>query len=172
MSESTPSHSTIRTRAAEELKRYVAISAYLFVCFGVVMLYDASQSPLRSASWTALAVALGKALVIGKFILIGEALGAGTRLNAPTLLQRVAWRTLAMLAVLLILKLLEELIVGLVHGKDLAAIAGALSQEPWLSLLAPVLLMILILIPLITATEIDRALGSARLRGVLLGRAP
>ena len=118
---------------------------------------------------TALAVALGKALVVGKFILIGDALGAGSRIKATTLLERVAWRSAGTLVVLVILKALEELIVGLVHGRNVAAIMAELGGQTWLSLMGPVLLMLLILIPLITATEIDRALGSGGLKGFLLG---
>ena len=170
MSKSSSEQSDLRTRASEELKRYAIISAYLFVCFSVVMLYDTSQSPARQASWAALAVALGKALVVGKFILIGEALKPGTRLGAPTLLHRVAWRSLGLLVVLILLKLIEELVIGLVHGKTVAMIAGELGGQSWLTLLGPVLLMLLVLIPLVTATEIDRALGDGGLKKLLVDR--
>jgi hypothetical protein len=172
MSESTSPDHSLASRAKEELKRYLVISAYLFVCFSVIMMYDASQSDARTASWAALAVALGKALVLGKFILIGDALGAGTRRQAPTLFHRVAWRSVGTLVVLVILKLLEELIVCLVHGKNVGAILAELGGQTWLSLVPPVLLMLLILIPMITATEIDRALGSGGLKGFLLSRRP
>ncbi len=157
-------------RAAEELKRYAVVSAYLFVCLSVIMLYEASQSGEKTASWVDLGVALGKALVLGKFILIGEAVKAGSRVGGPTLLDRVAWRSLALLVVLIVLKFLEELIVGLAHKESIASILGQLGHQTWLGLLAPVLLMLLILIPLVAATELDRALGHAGLKGLLLGR--
>jgi hypothetical protein len=111
-----------------------------------------------------------KALVIGKFILIGEALKPGTRIAAPTLLARVAWRTVGMLIVLVVLKLLEELIIGLVHGQSVGAVFGDLAERSWLSFAGPVLLMLLVLIPLMIATELDRALGDAGLKGLLIGR--
>ncbi len=159
-----------RARAAEELKRYLVISGYLFVCLSVIMLYEASQGADKTASWVDLGVAMGKALVLGKFILIGEAVKAGSRVRAPTLLHRVAWRSLGLLVVLIVLKLLEELIVGLAHKESMATILGELGNQTWLGLLAPVLLMLLILIPLVAATELDRALGHAGLKGLLLGR--
>ncbi len=86
--------------------------------------------------------------------------------------HRVAWRSVGMLVVLVILKIIEELIVGLVHGKNVGAILAELGGHTWLSVVAPVLLMLLILIPLITATEIDRALGSGGLKQFLLDRRP
>lgn len=170
MSRPSSADSSRSARAAEELKRFAVISAYLFVCFSVILFYEASQSPARQASWVGLGVALGKALVMGKFILIGEALKAGDRVRAPTLLHRVAWRSVSLLVVLIVLKILEELIVGMVHKKSILTILGELGDRSWPALVAPILLMLLILIPLVTVTEIDRALGPAGLRGLLLGR--
>lgn len=155
-------------RLAAEMKRYAAISLYLFVCFLVVLIYEASQSPAKDWSILTIGLALAKALVLGKFILIGEALEPGTRIGARNMLQRVAWRTLGMLAVLIVFKFLEELVVGLVHSKGLAEILAELGEQSWLSLLGPMLLMLLILVPMMFALELDRALGKAGLKGLLL----
>lgn len=170
MSETSPANSNLKSRLGTELKRYAVVSLYLFICFSVVMIYDASQSPGKAATLLPFGLALGKALVMGKFILIGEALKPGTRIHAPTLMHRVLWRTVGMIVVLVILKVVEELIIGLVHGKDIAAILGALVHPSWLSLLGPVLLMLLIVVPLMMATELDRALGDAALKNLLRGR--
>ncbi len=95
------------------------VSIYLFVCFSVILLYDAAQNPSADTPLVLFGVALCKALVIGKFVLLGEALQPGSRLKASTLLERIAWRTLGMLVVLIILKLIEELILGWVHGQSI-----------------------------------------------------
>jgi uncharacterized membrane protein YobD (UPF0266 family) len=92
MSQHLSNESTLKSRLATELKHYAVITAYLFVCFLVVLIYEASQSPAKEASLLTAGIALGKALVLGKFILIGEALDAGTRIGASTLLHRIAWR--------------------------------------------------------------------------------
>jgi hypothetical protein len=170
MGNDSPAHSDLRSRAAEELKRYALVSAYLFVCFAVVMFYDASQATATQGSWVGLSMALVKALVVGKFILIGEALKPGTRLEARTLIERVAWRTLGLLFVLIVLKIIEELIIGLVHGKTVSGVLGEFAARSWMSLSGPVVLMLLILIPLVAATEIDRALGNGGLKRLLLTR--
>jgi hypothetical protein len=159
---------TLKSRLAEELKRYALISLYLFICFVVILLYEASQSQVRAASLVTVGIALGKALVLGKFILLGEALKPGTRISAPTLLHRIAWRTTGMLAVLVFFKLLEELILGLVHSKSFTELLAELGNQSWLGLLGPVLLMLLVLVPMMAALELDRALGEKGLRGLLL----
>lgn len=158
-----------RNLLREEMSKYAVVSTYLFVCFGVVILYEASMldaSGTITVSWT---MALVKALVMGKFILIGDALSVGRRANAHPLLHRIAWKSLAMLALLVVFKLLEELIVGWVHGQTLMQSASELFEHSYIQLVAPVFLMLLVLIPLITASEIYRAVGGLRFRDFLLG---
>ena len=168
MSHATSNETSLKSRFASEMKQYALISLYLFVCFGVVLLYEASQSATKEAGLTAVSMALVKALVIGKFILIGEALEPGTRISAPTMLHRVAWRTLGMVVVLIVFKLIEELVIGLVHSKGVAELLEEFEAQSWLGLLGPVLLMLIVLVPMMIALELDRALGEQGLRGLLL----
>jgi hypothetical protein len=170
MTESPASNSTAKSRLAHELKTYAIVSAYLFICFSVILFYDASTSTGPSASAIGIGAALAKALVLGKFILMGELMNPGSRVTAPTLLHRITWRTLGMLLVLIVFKLIEELIVAAVHGQGAGEAFGELMHQPWRSLVAPTLMMLLILIPLMTAIELDRALGEGRLRDLLLKR--
>lgn len=154
-------------KLGSELKRYAFISLYLFVCFSVLMLYEASQSNAPSVSLVNFGIALGKALLLGKFILIGEVIGTGTRMQVPTLVHRIAWRSVAMLVVLLIFKVIEEIIIGLVHSVSIGELLTELTERSWLSLLAPPLLMLLILVPMITVIELSHALGEKGLREML-----
>lgn len=172
MAHSPASDSTVKSRLAHELKSYALVSAYLFVCFSVILFYDAGMSSARpsSAVGIGLGAAVIKALIIGKFILIGEIMQPGSRVNAPTLLHRVAWRSLGLLLVLIVLKLVEELIVALIHGGDMRQAIDELSGQSWQRLLAPTLMMLLILIPLMIAIELDRTLGKGSLRDLFLRR--
>ncbi|MEE4145469.1 MAG: hypothetical protein V2I26_11760, partial [Halieaceae bacterium] len=61
--------------------------------------------------------------------------------------------------VLLVLTAIEELIVGWYHDKTVIQITDELLGRGWLENLAPILLMLLILIPLVTISEIFRQLG-------------
>lgn len=170
MTESPASESSAKSRLAHELKSYAAISAYLFVCFSVILFYDVSTSDDIEANAFRIGAAAVKALVIGKFILIGELVKPGTRMSAPTLLHRVIWRTLGMLVVLVILKLVEELVISTVHGQGIGYAVNELMQQSWRRLVAPTLMMLLILIPLMTAVELDRTLGKGSLKDLMLRR--
>lgn len=170
MTQPQASEPTARSRLAHELKRYGLVSAYLFVSFSVILYYDASTSTGRSADAAGIGAALFKALVIGKFILIGEIFKPGSRRSAPTLLHRIAWRTLGMLLVLILFKLIEELIIAAVHGQGIGEAFVEIMLLPWLRLFAPTLMILLILIPLMTAIELDNRLGKGGLKDLLLKR--
>lgn len=150
-----------------EIKRYLFISLYLFVCFSILMLYEKSQGLEQKVSLVNFGLAAGKALLLGKFILIGEVIRTGMRISVPTIVHRIAWRSIAMLIVLLIFKILEELIIGTIHSVSISELLTELSEMSWLSLLAPPLVMLLILIPMIAFIEFSHALGEERLRELL-----
>jgi hypothetical protein len=73
------------------------------------------------------------------------------------------------LVVLVLLTIVEEIIVGLVHGHSLGQSVAALAEHPWPETLASCVLMLLVLIPLVTVTEVSRTLGPGALRQLLLG---
>lgn len=160
----TPKHS----RFWAEMKSFGIIAGYLYVCFLVLEVYRASILAEHDVQSLTLGVALVKALIIGKFILIGEAIKVGERISARTLLHRIVWKTAAFWLMLILFNFLEELITGWFHHKATADILNEMLGRSPVELLAPSLVMLLILIPLIWLTEVNRALGKGVLRGLML----
>ena len=161
--------STLAERLRNELIKYGVVSGYLFVSFSLLLLYDSTANGGGQATLS-ITMALIKSLVLGKFLLIGEALHTGSRANAHPLLMRVLWKSLAFLVVLLVFKALEEFIVGWFHDKSLAEISNEVLDRSWLENLAPVLIMLLILIPLISVSESYRQLGPEKFKALWLER--
>lgn len=162
---------SVKQRVWHELKTYFWVSLYLWLCFGVLFLYESAMLKDQGQSYLHFGVALVKALVIGKFILIGEAIKVGDRgPKGPTLAHRIVWKTFAFLVMLIIFHVLEEIIVGWVHGKGAVESLTEFFSSPWIEILAPTLVMTLVLIPLISTLEISKAMGRERFRGLLLGR--
>lgn len=160
---------SVKDRAKEEFRKYAFVSVYLWICFASISLYKAAILESEGISWAPLGFAVVQALVIGKFILIGDALKAGQKTMEHPLLHRVAWRTLMMLLVLIVFKVLEEAVVALIHGTPIASLIVEITARPIWVTFAPVLLMLLILVPMITTAEIQRTVGAERFRKVLLG---
>jgi hypothetical protein len=158
-----------RERLREEIKRYLAVSAYLYICFAAILLYKAAILSTAGQHFLPLGLAAGKALILGKFVLLGEAAGVGTRVHARTVLQRIVNRSVLFLVVLVVLTAVEEVVVGLVHGESIRRAVTAIGDRPVLESMASCLLMLLVLVPLVTVTELSRVLGPGRLRDLLLG---
>jgi hypothetical protein len=161
-----------KERVREELRRYLAVSAYLYVCFAAILLYKAAILSGTGEHFLPLGLAAGKALILGKFILLGEAAGVGTRLRTRTLLQRILLSSVLFLALLVLLTIVEEIIVGLVHGHSLGQAVAATAQRSVPEVLASCVLMLLVLVPLVTVRQVSRALGPGALHRLLLGPSP
>lgn len=161
----------LRERLREELVRYFLISAYLYVCFGAIQLYKAALLAEEGVRYLPFGFALAKALILGKFLLIGESARIGTRVSAPTLLHRIVARALFMFALLLVLSVAEEAVVGAVHGKSMVLVfTEYFRQRSLAEVAATSLLMLLVLVPLIVVEEVDKALRPGGLRALLLAR--
>jgi len=148
-----------KERLREELRKYLIVSGYLFVCFVVLLLYRSAVLRETGQHVAPFGTALVKALVLGKFLLIGEAAGIGTRVRSGSLLQRIGLRTLLLAALLIVLTIVEEVVVGLVHHVSPAVALAEFFGNALPEKLAGILVMVLVLLPLVAVTEMRRAVG-------------
>jgi hypothetical protein len=161
-------HERLRT----ELRAYAVCVVYLYVWFAAVLLYKTALLRETGGSYLPLGLALGKALILGKFVLLGESAGLGSRLDARTLLHRIVQNVLLFLLLLAALTVLEEFVVGWVHGHSAAHTLSEFEARSFLQIGAICLLMLLVLVPFIGVKELSRTLGPGELRRMLLGRSP
>lgn len=160
---------TLKDRAREELQNYLLIAGYLYVCFGVMLIYKSALLQEEGVNFLPHGLAAIKALILGKFVLIGEAAGIGSGLRVSSVAMAVVVKTLVFFLFLVLLSVAEELVVGWIHGKAFAATLADFERSSARMLLSECLLLLVILIPLITAKEISRHLGPGGLRRVLFG---
>ncbi len=163
---------SVREKAAEELRRYAVVATYLFVCFSAILLYKAALLDAEGIAFAPIGTALVKALILGKFILIGEALQIGTRFGRGAVLAAILRKTLLFAALLVVLTVLEELVVGWIHHRTATATFSELFGEGLPERLASMLLMLLVLLPLIAVREISRVAGAGGLRQRLFQQEP
>jgi hypothetical protein len=141
-------------RAKHELYEYLGISAYLWVCFGALIVYKTAVLRSVGVEIAPLGLALVKALISAKFIMVLQALKLDERiLRAETpfiiMLQKAALFTLF----LIVLTLIEELLVGHLHGKQTAEILSEMAGGTVPQALSVGLLMFLIMIPFFAFRE-------------------
>jgi hypothetical protein len=163
---------SVKERAAEELRKYAVVTAYLFVCFSAILMYKAAILEAEGVAFAPIGTALVKALILGKFILIGEALQIGTRFGRGVVLAAIVRKTLLFAVLLVALTVLEELVVGWIHHRTAMATFGELFGQGLPERLASILLVLLVLLPLIAVREISRAAGPGGLRQRLFQQEP
>ena len=157
-----------KERLLHELREYAITAAYLYVWLLALLLYKTALLREEGLAFLPLGLAAGKALILGKFVLLGEKVEVGSRLGARTLLHRIAWRVLSLLLLLIALTVLEEFVVGWVHGRSAAQTLAEFETHSVLETAAKCLLLLLVLVPFIVAKQASLALGPGRLRGMLL----
>lgn len=168
-SDSHPVAPSLKERARRELRNYAIVAAYLYVCFAIVLLFKSALLREEGLEFLPHGIAAIKALILGKFILIGEAAGVGTRIGRRTLLTTIATKVLLFFLLLVALSVIEELLVGAAHGHSFAQTLAGYEKHSLLELIATCLLLLLVLVPLITAKEFSRALGPGVLTRLLFG---
>jgi Na+-transporting NADH:ubiquinone oxidoreductase subunit NqrD len=150
------SEASLKQRAREELRNYAIVAAYLYVCFGAILLYKTALLREEGVAFLPHGLAAIKALILGKFILIGEAVGVGTRVQPRSLFSAIAATTALFFLLLIVLSVVEELVVGKVHGHSLGETITEFREHAGLEMFANSLLMLLILVPLIAFRELRR----------------
>jgi hypothetical protein len=165
----TTTKPTLKERAREELRNYAIVAGYLYVCLAALVLYKTALLRQEGVSFVAHGLAVAKALILGKFLLIGEAVGVGTRSRrgARTLVHAIVRKALLMFVLLVVLSVLEELLVGWAHGHSFGQTLAEFREHTWLQMLAGGVLMLLVLLPLVAASEINESLGPGALRTLL-----
>ncbi len=159
----TNAKTTLRQRAMHEFKELVIISLYLYITLGAVILFKASVLQDQGVEFSPWGTAIIKALVLAKFMLLGEAIKIGGRTTTSPLVWPTLQKALALLAVLIILTVIEEAVVGLFHHMTIGASLGELFGPRLEETIAGYVIMLLILIPYCAFRALDEALGEDRL---------
>jgi hypothetical protein len=167
MHSKTPRATTIAHKVMHELGQYAMISAYLYICFGALLLYKTAILHGQGISYAPYGIAAVKAIILGKFILIGEAAGLGDSYKKSRPVQVIANKALLFLVMLFVLSALEEVIAGIFHGRTVAASLTEFLGGSILQITALCVVMLLILIPYLAFKEVGDALGEGRLRQLL-----
>ena len=76
------SKASLSERAIDELKEFVIIALYLFVCFGAVAYFKASILKAQGLSFAPFGFAVAKALICAKFVSMGHFLHVGERFKS------------------------------------------------------------------------------------------
>ena len=164
MSRKIPSKAAIAHRVRHTIEEYAIIVVYLYICFGAIVLLRTSVLKDAGIGYMPWGLAVIKALILGKFMLIGNELGLGERFAGKPLIYPTLYRSLVFVVFLFVLLVIEEVVVGAVHGHTIAQSVADLMGSRFFEMLASVVIMFLALSPYFAFRQLAGRLGEGRLR--------
>jgi hypothetical protein len=168
--ESGISKASIREKATEELIEFVILTAYLYVCFAAVIYLKASVLEAQGVAYTHLGLAIVKAALCAKFMLVGRAFHIGERYKNLPLIVPTLHKSFVFLLLLVVLTLIEEIVVGAIHGRTVLDSISAIAGGTFHQFVAIILIIFLILMPYFAFRSLGQIVGDkilVRLRPIV-----
>lgn len=156
---------TLKQKAYQGLKEYIAISLYLWLVFGLFVLYRAVLLSER-ISIVAHGEALITALALGKVMLVARELHFAEKFKDKPLIYATLFKSAAFSVVLGCFKVLEEIGVGLYHGRTASQSIRDVGGGTLNGILALMAILAVLLIPFFGFTELREVFGKEKLYGV------
>jgi hypothetical protein len=164
MANSTPDKLPRGERIKAELREYAILATYLFVCFSALAGLKAAILSAEGISFAPWLFALIKALVCAKFLLIGRWLGLGDGFAAKyPLIVSTLYRSMSFLLVLGLLTVIEEAVVGHLHGETLGASLGRIGGGTFAQFVATSIILLLVLVPFFAFRALGEIVGEKTL---------
>lgn len=163
MKSGVPSKTPISKRITDELKEFVIVAAYLYVCFTALAYLKAAILQAHGIVYAPFGFAAVKAVICAKFVLVGRALHLGERRKTRPLIWTTLHKSFAFLALLLVLNALEEVVVGAIHHRTITDSITSIGGGTLEQLVATSVIGLLILIPFFAFRSLGELLGERNL---------
>jgi len=160
----------LKQKLVRELVEYGINVAYLFLFFGVFIIYQRLILAQYHISYEEYGITLIKALVLGKVIMIGDMLRLGQRLEHKPLIYPTLYKTVVFTVWVFLFSILEATVRGLFHGKGFAGGLEELVGGRQYELIAHSMIVFFAFIPFFAFRELERNLGEGRIGDLFLRR--
>ncbi len=169
MKDRAPAGAPIAQRAVDELREFLAIAAYLYICFTALAYMKAAILQAEGVAFAPFGFAAVKALICAKFMSVGHALRLGERYKHSALIWPTIYKSLIFLVLLIVLNGLEEIIVGAFRHRSIAASLADLGGGTVHQVIATSIIVLLILIPFFAFRSLGEVVGERNLIRIFLG---
>jgi hypothetical protein len=159
-------HKPLKQKIAHEMREYLIISLYLFVVFSLLVLHKSMILAQHHIDYSLHGFALINALALAKFMLTAQDLGFGDWFGDAPLIYPTVMKSLMFTAALACVKIVEDFLVGKLHGKSFQESVANFGGGTWKGMVTLSALVCVMLIPFFGFTELRRVFGPDRLFGV------
>lgn len=163
-------HTDLKEKAKEELRLLLITTVYLGVLFWAFIAYRRLISRELGVTSFHYGFAIIEAVVIAKVILIGKAMGLGKKDRGRALAWSVLRASLVYGLLIGLFAVLEHVVEGLIHGKNLAGAFAEIGSEGLYEILSRTIVLFVALIPFFAIWKLDEELGERRLAQIFFGK--
>jgi hypothetical protein len=160
---------TLKQKATEQMKEFLLIVLYLWLVFGLLIVYKSVILAKYHIDFTDHGFALINALALGKVMLVAKDLHLGERFNDAPLIYPTLLKSALFSIVLACFKVLEGVAVGFYRGKSFAESIADLPGGSLPGILILTFLIFVMVIPFVAFGELQRVLGEGRLKQLFFG---
>jgi len=162
MKGSATSTASFRQKAFGEFKEMAALTFYLYICLGAVVLLKAAILQDVGVHFAIWGIAAIKALLLAKFMLLGRTLQIGRKFRDRPLIWPILYHALIFLILLLVLSTIEEIVVGSIRHRPLSDSLAHIVGPTVFEGLAVCLVLFLILVPYSAYDCLEDVLGERK----------
>lgn len=156
---------TLKQKAYQGFKEYIVISCYLWLVFGLLVIYRAVLLS-EGISIVAHGEALFNALALGKVMLAAKELHFAENFKGKPLIYSTLFKSVAFSVVLGCFKVVEEICVGLFHGKSSGQSIAEVPGGTLNGIIAMTAILAVLLVPFFAFTELRDIFGKEKLAGL------
>jgi hypothetical protein len=158
-----------KEKTLHEVRDFAGIVFYLWLIFGLLVLYKSVILREEHIDFVARGLALINAFALGKVLLVLRTLNLGERLNSRPLIYPTLLKSALFTVVLACVKILEEVAIGLFRHESFQRSIAGLGGGTLQGIFVLTLLLFVVLIPFVGVTELQRVLGESKLEQMFFG---
>jgi hypothetical protein len=163
--------SPIIKKTLDEGKKLFWIFIYFWVLFGLFSVYRSLVLTERNLIYHE-GFAVINALLLAKVVLVAEFFQVANSLKHKPLVYPIVFKSAVFCAVLMCFYIIEEMLVGVWHGKTIAASFPEIGGEGWKGILVVGTILFVVLIPFFAYRELARVIGKDALHSLIFRHGP
>ena len=161
----------IAEKLLDEGKQLFWIFIYFWVLFGLFSVYRSLVLTERNLIYHQ-GFAVINAFLLAKVVLTAEFFQVADSLKHKPLVYPIVLKSAVFCAILICFYIIEETLVGVWHGKTIAASFPEIGGEGWKGVLVVGTILFVVLIPFFAYRELARVLGNDELHSLIFRRGP
>jgi len=163
---------TLKQIAYQQLKEFLVIALYLWVVFGLFVMYKSAVLAEQHIAFAYHGFAIINALALAKVMLTAKDLHLGEKFDEAPLIYLTLLKSALFTVILACFKILEDATIGLYHGQSFHQSIADLAGGTWKGILTLTVLLFAVLIPFVGFGELQRVLGKGKLAQIFFHSRP